>query len=118
MGKLAERLADARRSGVYRVETAEALEEAAALNGFALERLVLKDHSSVSLPAVGSPRDGQVLLFSGHEARAVNGALQPMLAELETRAKACREEGGRFFAVFLDPSGVLPLAPLYNWKRR
>lgn len=29
MGKLAERLADPKRSGVYRVETTEALEEAA-----------------------------------------------------------------------------------------
>jgi hypothetical protein len=41
MGKLAERLADPARAGVYRVETTEALEEAAALNRYRLERIAL-----------------------------------------------------------------------------
>ena len=36
MGKLAERLADPQRSGVYRVETTEAVEEAAALRKLGL----------------------------------------------------------------------------------
>jgi len=117
MGKLAERLSDARRSGVYRVETTEALEEAAALNGFALERFALEDLSGISVP-VASRRDGCVLLFTGFEPLAHNGALKPMVGELEARAQGCREEGARYFAVFLDPSGVLSLLPLYNWKRR
>ena len=117
MGKLAARLSDAQRSGVYRVETAQALEEAAGLNGFALERFALKDLSAISAPT-GSRRDGCVLLFTGFEPLAHNGALKGVLGELEARAKGCREEGARYFAVFLDPSGVLPLPPLYNWKRR
>jgi len=115
MGKLAERLADAGRSGVYRVESTEALEEAVGLNGFALARISFADGGA--LPQLAA-RDGSVLLFTGFEARAVNGALKPLLSDLEAKAKARREEGGRFFAVFLDPTGALPLAPLYNWKRR
>jgi len=117
MGKLAERLSDARRSGVYRVETTEALEEAAGLNGFALERFALAVPSAVPAPA-GSRRDGCVLLFTGFEPLAHNGALKLLLGELEAHAKGCSEEGARYFAVFLDPSGMLPLPPLYNWQRK
>lgn len=117
MGKLAERLSDARRSGVYRVETTEALEEAAGLNGFALERFVPGDLSGAAAP-IGSRRGGCVLLFTGFEPLAHNGALKGVLGELEARAQGCREEGARYFAVFLDPSGVLALPPLYNWQRQ
>jgi hypothetical protein len=99
MGKLAARLADASRSGVYRVESTAALEEAAALNGF----LLLKG------PAVAQPEDGRVLLLTAFDAG--------LLARLEVTAAECRGRGWRFFAVFLDPEGTLPLAPLYNWKR-
>jgi hypothetical protein len=102
MGKLAERLADAKRSGIYRVETTEALEEAAALNGFALER---------GAPPIRAG-DGRVLVFSSAEAGAA------LIADLEARAEACRNAGERFFAVFLDPGGALrSLPPLYNWQR-
>ena len=109
MGKLAERLADASRSGVYRVESTEALEEAVGLNGFALARV-----PSTGIPA-GAARDGEVILIEAH---AVNGALHPVIENLEARAAAARKAQVRFFAVFLDPRGELPLAPLYNWKRR
>jgi hypothetical protein len=117
MGKLAERLSDARRSGVYRVETTEALEEAAGLNGFALERCALAEPAAIPAPA-GSCRDGCVLLITGFEPLAHNGALKPLLGELEARAKGSREAGARYFAVFLDPSAVLSLPPLYNWQRQ
>jgi hypothetical protein len=114
MGKLAERLADAKRSGIYRVETTEALEEAAALNGFALERVALA--GGVRPIRAG---DGRVLLFSGGEAGSLNGALAPLIAELAARTEACRSAGERFFAVFLDPGGALrSLPPLYNWQRK
>ena len=116
MGKLAERLSDARRSGVYRVETTEALEEAAGLNGFALERCALRDLSA--LAAAGSQRDGCVVLITGFEPLAHNGALKGVLGELEARAQGCREAGARYFVVFLDPSAVLSLPPLYNWQRQ
>ena len=38
MGKLAERLSDPRRSGVYRIESTHAVAEAASRNGFSLAR--------------------------------------------------------------------------------
>lgn len=115
MGKLAERLADPQRSGVYRVESTEALEEAARLNGFALVRVALDG----GLPSFRLPEEGGVRLFSGFEdtLRADPGALEPLLAELGTAAAGCRKRGVRFFAAFLDPSGLLPLAPLYKWRK-
>src|SRR5690606_3398827 len=49
MGKLAERLADERRSGVYRVEVTDALEEAAAIDGFPIARVRLDDVGNTPL---------------------------------------------------------------------
>ena len=117
MGKLAERLSDPKRSGTYRIEVTDALEEAVALNGFRLERFAPKDFSSV--PAHLASCDGRVLLFSGFEplVRESPGALDALLAQLDAAAGACRQGGQRFFAAFLDPSGLLALPPLYNWKR-
>jgi hypothetical protein len=45
MGKLAQRLADASRSGVYRARSSAAIEEAAALNGQRVVLLVLDDEA-------------------------------------------------------------------------
>lgn len=42
MGKLAEWLADLQRSGVYRVETTEAIEEAAALRKLGLPEVTTR----------------------------------------------------------------------------
>lgn len=114
MGKLAQRLADYRRSGTYRIEATDAIEEAAALNGFALERVALGDAAAVAR-AVAEPRDGRVLLFSGCEAHR---ELDSLLARLDAAGERSRERRLRFFAAFLDPSGLLPLAPLYRAKRR
>jgi len=82
MGKLAERLSDGQRSGVYRVEVLEALEEAVALNGFTLTRIALDGMPGsglcgVAADALSGRADGQVLLFSGFEAlvRTESGAL-------------------------------------------
>jgi hypothetical protein len=144
MGKLAERLADAQRSGVYRVEATDALEEAAALNGYALVRIPLSsmsdgalceacvralalrvddswDDLARSLADPGwSPGPGHVLLFTGFEAlvRDSPEALNPLLSALSAAAGRRRADGGRFFAAFLDPARLLSLAPLYNWQRR
>ncbi len=117
MGKLAERLSDPKRSGTYRIEVTDALEEAVALNGFRLERFAPADFSRV--PAHLASSDGRVLLFSGFEplVRESPGALDALLAKLDAAAAACRQGERRFFAAFLDPSGVLALPPLYNWKR-
>jgi hypothetical protein len=124
MGKLAERLSDAGRSGVYRVELTEALEEAVALNGFALTRIVLEGIPGAALCGIAADAasrrtDGDVLLFSGFEAlvRREPEALQPLFDQLGAAAAERREGGLRFFAVFLDPLAILPLAQLYNWHR-
>lgn len=144
MGKLAERLADAQRSGVYRVETTDAIEEAAVLNGYALTRIALDgvpedavcsactralalrvngswDGLARSLADPGwSSGSGHVLLFTGFEGliRSSPGALHPLLSALNTAAGSRRADSRRFFAAFLDPARLLSLAPLYNWHRR
>jgi hypothetical protein len=123
MGKLAERLADVRRSGVYRVEITDALEEAVALNGFALARVPLDGAvngamSRLCAEALSLPAN--VLLFTGFETllRGAPDALQPLLSALDAAAAERRAAGLPFFAAFLDPTGVLPLGPLYNWRRQ
>lgn len=84
-----------------------------------LARFLLHEPSAVPLAGLASPRDGQVLLFSGFEPalRAAPGALDPLLKALEDAAAKGRQAGLRFFAAFLDPSQLLALAPLYNWHR-
>lgn len=124
MGKLAERLSDPRRSGVYRVESTDALEEAVALNGFCLNRIDLEGISAdalcgIAAKAVASRADGNVLLLTGFEAlaRGTPLAFERLIAELQTAAASRREGGMRLFAAFMDPSARLSLAPLYNWHR-
>lgn len=143
MGKLAERLADERRSGVYRLEVTDALEEAAAIDGFPIMRVALDDVVSDQLFArcVGalalrvegdwadlaaaladpkwSPAAGHVLLFSGFEALVHRDpdALAHLLATLRAVAARRRMQGLRFFAAFLDPTRALSLDPLYDRRR-
>lgn len=122
MGKLAERLADARRSGVYRVEVTDALEEAVALNRFALARVPLDGAVNGALSRVcveALSLRAHVLLFTGFETllRGTPDALQALLSGLEDAAAERRAAGLPFFAAFLDPTGVLPLGPLYNWRK-
>jgi hypothetical protein len=123
MGKLAERLADARRSGVYRVEGTDALEEAVALNGFALARIALDgataDVTDIAATALDSRRDGRVMLFTGFEAllRSKPQAVEQLLSALRKVAERHHAAGERFFAAFLDPAALLPLDPLYNRRR-
>lgn len=125
MGKLAERLADGRRSGVYRVEATGALEEAVQLNGFAFARIALDGATATALvadiaaSALDSRRDGRVMLFTGFETllRGKPEALEQLLSALRVAAERHQAAGERFFAAFLDPGAVLPLAPLYNRRR-
>lgn len=143
MGKLAERLADERRSGVYRVEVTEALEEAAGivgleivrfpLRGLAAGRVLASCARAVSAPEVESwdelaavladracaPAPGRILLFVGFEdlVRRESSALAPLIAALQSAAAQHRLEGRRFFAVFLDRTRTMALDPLYDRRR-
>ena len=124
MGKLAERLIDAQRSGVYRVESTVALEEAVALNHFSLNRIALDGIpgsalNDIAADAACAGAEGQVLLFSGFDAqmRSAREAVDQLIARLQALATRHRENGEHFFAVFLDPKAILPLAQLYNWHR-
>jgi len=123
VGKLAERLGDAARAGVYRVETTEALEEAAALNGYALLRLRLDAEDGMQalecFAAEGMPA-GRVALVSGFERQfaADPSRREALLAAFGAAAAAWRARGARIFVVFHDPRRELPmLAPLYNWHK-
>ncbi|MBE0613393.1 MAG: hypothetical protein IH604_06990 [Burkholderiales bacterium] len=124
MGKLAERLIDAQRSGVYRVESTVALEEAVALNRFSLSRIALQGIpgsalNNIATEAAHAGADGLVLLFSGFDAhmRSVPDAVDQLIVRLQALATRHRETGEHFFAVFLDPKATLPLPQLYNWHR-
>lgn len=120
MGKLAERLSDPARAGVYRIETTEALEEAAALNGYRLLRIALEGGASGVLDAAGSGAQ-RVIVVSGFEPflRERPAEVASLLARLGAAAAAWRETGARIFVAFLDPAGALPaLAPLYNWTKQ
>jgi hypothetical protein len=116
MGKLAERLADLERSGVYRVETTEALEEAIACNGFAMVRIDALQRGP-DWEACLTPRDdGRVLLISGSAELLQRDApgWDALLSAITATAVEHRAAGLRFFAVFLDPDAALPVAPLYS----
>jgi len=119
VGKLAERLSDPVRSGVYRIETTEAVEEAAALNGYPLLRVALNGSEAGALDAaaVGGSR---VIVVSGFESffREQPREAQALVSALGAATRAARERGTRFFVAFLDPEGALgSLPPLYNWRK-
>lgn len=147
MGKLTERLADSARSGVYRIETVDALEEAAALNSYplvnvALEHVTTKaglldaiarsarfpDRFDRNWAALGdrlddlswAPARGYVLLMSGFEGlrHAAPEDFADFLEVLKQAAAKWRERRTAFFVAFVDLGNVAPLAPLYNWHKQ
>ena len=120
MGKLAERLSDPARSGVYRIETTEAVEEAAALNRHPLVRIALNGSAAAALEAAAAA-GSRVIVVSGFEQffREHPVQAQALVTALAAAAQARRTAGGCFFAAFLDPAATLPaLAPLYNWSKK
>jgi hypothetical protein len=124
VGKLAERLCDPARAGVYRVETTDALEEAAALNGYALKRFRLDTEDRMqALERFVAEKDAarRVALVSGFEQffPGVRERRDALLAALAAAATVWRARGAHVFVAFLDPGRTLPaLAPLYNWNKR
>jgi len=100
MGKLAERLADPSRSGVYRIRTTEAIEEAAALNGYRLLRF-----------------KGEILPTELPQVIVFETASDALLATLKMHAVGARKRGECFFATLVDPEEKAALAPLYKDKK-
>jgi hypothetical protein len=143
MGKLAERLADERRTGVYRVEVTDALEEAAGIVGLPIARVSLHDARAQRLldvcaeavkcgptrdwdgfaaalaDAAFTPPPGRVVLVECFDAllRLDPHALDRPIAALQSAAAQHCAHGRRFFAVFLDPDRRVMLDPLYDRRR-
>jgi hypothetical protein len=142
MGKLAQRLTDAARSGVYRTRQGTEIEDAvrgtrldladADLSGAdskeaMLERLALAlgfpawfggnwDALEDCLGDLGwRAGDGHVVLFTGHEDLPADD-LGVLLDVLASSAAYWAERGRPFFAVFVDAKHALALPELFRPK--
>lgn len=135
MGKLALRLSDASRSGVYRVARPDEVVEAAREAGLRLDTVafgaktaLLKSVAAAlafpdwfgenwdaledcltDLSWSGAP--GHVLLFEGARAGDDFGVLVDVL---ESAAQYWAGRAKPFFAVFIDPKAALPLPELFR----
>jgi hypothetical protein len=120
MGHLAMRYRDASRSGVYRASDAAIPEAAAAEAGSILTRIAIAPGTAGSplLDAVlADPgRDPLVVIVDGADAlAAARGAdLEALVRALDSAAAARRASGVPFYAVLVDPRGVLALPNLYK----
>jgi hypothetical protein len=142
MGKLTQRLNDARRSGVYRAPGTTEIEDAARGTRLDLVRVDLrgaedKDALLERLAgALGFPDwfggnwdaledclqdlswragDGHVLVFHG-QGEVSPDELGVLIDVLGTSATFWAERGRPFFAVFVDPERVLALPELFRPK--
>ena len=135
MGKLALRLRDASRSGVYRATRADEVVEAAREAALRLETVrfaakptLLKNLAkALSFPdwfgenwdaledclsdLSWSDASGHVLLFEGADAGDDFGVLVDVL---QSAAEYWAGRNRPFFAVFLDPKAALPLPELFR----
>lgn len=135
MGKLALRLRDASRSGVYRAARADEVVEAAREAALRLETVrfaakptLLKNLAkALSFPdwfgenwdaledclsdLSWSDASGHVLLFEGADAGDDFGVLVDVL---QSAAEYWAGRNRPFFAVFLDPKAALPLPELFR----
>lgn len=118
MGKLAARLTDATRSGVYRVAAASvpraAASEAKARVIETSAAALCGDGGARLRQALGVP-DARACLLLVTDATAVDAGLrEQMVAALGAIARTWRDRGRSFFAVWVDPEGKLDLPPLYR----
>lgn len=120
MGHLALRYRDASRSGVYRVADAAVPRKAAGEAGSILTGIELGNGaggSAVLLAVLADPAiDPRVVIIDGADAlaQAHGGDYAALVAALESAAAARRERGAPFYAVLVDPRGVLTLPALYR----
>jgi hypothetical protein len=110
MGKLAERYADAAKSGVYRVTSAEIPLEAA---GEANARVVELGADGVQSLV---ERIGQTIARNDRRPHVVliRQEVSALLDEMDDLARHCREHRLPFFALVVDPAGALDLPALYK----
>jgi hypothetical protein len=120
MGKLSQRYEDAARSGVYRVASAEIpLQAASEANARVLE-LALHEVQALAgqlqqLAAKDDRRPCVVLIKEGAQlARTTSREYAVLLGELHELARQCRANALPFFALLVDPAGLLDLPPLYK----
>ncbi len=135
MSKLAERLKDASRSGVYRVTDPRAVEEVARSAGLRVVAIALeggKQHwlaafaRALALPEwfgnnwdaledalADLPSEGHVLLLHGAPA-ATGDDLGILLDVLDASAGFWKSHGKPFFALAVDPARALELPALYR----
>jgi hypothetical protein len=111
MGKLAERYVDAARSGVYRVASAAIPVHAAAEANARLHRLGVDGASTLAhlraLAAQDDRRPLVVLIDPGMRGTVPVEALHDL-------ANECSRNALPFFAVMVDPEGMLELPGLYK----
>jgi hypothetical protein len=130
-------LSDPRRSGLYRIESAEGLEGLGRAAGLAVSRVRLEaanDKQSLLRAVAGAlefpdwfgmnwdaledclsdlswrSAEAHLLLFEGH-GRLPGDVVEVFLDILRSAAGKWASEDARFFAVFLDPEGLLPALP-------
>jgi RNAse (barnase) inhibitor barstar len=133
MGGLIQRLQDASRSGVYRVPRADAVIKAAAGSGLSLVKIKFQEKDKL-LRGIAAALDfpswfgenwdaledclsdlswrnaaGHVLVF---EQSQVGDDFGVLVDVLRSSAEYWAARGKLFFALFIDPAGVLPLPEL------
>ena len=134
MGKLTERLNDAKRSGVYRVTRADEVVDAVQGSGNSLVRIRHADKPALMKNIAAAldfpdwfganwdaledslsdlPEKGHVLLFEGAQPGDDLGVL---IDVLRSSAEWWLGRGKPFFAVFVDPARALPLPDLFREK--
>ena len=134
MGKLTERLNDAKRSGVYRVTRADEVVDAVQGTGNSLVRIRHADKQALMKNLAAAldfpdwfganwdaledslsdlPEKGYVLLFEGAQPGDELGVL---IDVLRSSAEWWLGRGKPFFAVFVDPARALPLPDLFREK--
>jgi len=140
MAKLLQRLQDAAKSGVYRANRVDAIEDALRGSGLGLARIALHDvtDKAALLRRIGArlgfpawfgenwdaledcltdlswrEGDGHVLILEQFRFLPVD-ELGVLIDVLTSAAQFWASHGKPFFAVFLDPERALALASLYQ----
>ena len=140
MSKLLQRLSDAAKSGVYRANRVDAIEDSLRGSKLSFGRIPLHDATEKSAfltriaASLGFPAwfgqnwdaledcltdlswregEGHVLVFEGFQLLPA-GELGELIDVMITVVEFWAERGKPFFAVFIDPPRALPLPDLFR----